>query len=80
VKETPNAARAVDEKRTRTPFGGGGWGVGNTLAKRRKEMGISAAEANASRPHTSPQVVPGYTETRPLLSVHAATEKEKIAK
>jgi hypothetical protein len=53
---------------------------GKTSANHRNVIGISEAKANANLAQTYPHSEPAYDDTRPLLSVQAATAKEKKAK
>lgn len=80
VKETTNETAAMREKDFRIRLETYDWDVGKTSENHRNVTGMSEAEAKANLAQTYPHSEPAYEDTKPLLSVQAATANEKKAK
>ena len=80
MNETTNDTAATMENDVRIRLERYGWDVGKTSANQRNVIGMSEAEANANLAQTYPDSEAAYDDTKPLLSVQAATAKEKKAK
>src|SRR5438270_6726756 len=63
-----------------SPAGVVAFGVGKTKTKRRNAKGIAAADTNAARAQITPNGLPAYALTRPLLNAHPATVIQMRAK
>src|SRR5712692_9131175 len=80
VREEAKARQPSTPRVTSMGFDGLTAEDGKALTKRRKDKGIKDAEANAARAQTTPDGVPAYVVTRPLLSVQADKARERPAK